>query len=85
MTKGAPKDAHRGPGTPKGAKGRSKWTPQVTEDGQRGPKDGQMELKAPQREPEGSQSQAEGSQKNPKSAHYINKLPINRPSGRYVI
>ena len=46
-----------------------------------GPKAAQRESKAPQREPEAGQREP----KRPPSRHnYINKLPINRPSGRYV-
>jgi hypothetical protein len=72
--KGSQREAKVAPkgaqGTPKGAKGR--------------PKSPQREPKAPQREPKGAQSRPKGNQKDPKSTHYINKLPINRPSGRYV-
>ena len=50
----------------------------------RRPKGSQRGPEAPQREPKGGQSRPKGNQKDPKSTHYINKLPINRPSGRYV-
>ena len=41
--------------------------------------------RAPQREPKGAQSRPKGDQRQHRGPNYINKLPINRPSGRYVI
>ena len=55
----------------------------------KGPKDGQREPKGTPKGDKGSQRepkrQSKGSQSPAGGPNYINKLPINRPSGRYVI
>ena len=80
-TKGTPKDGQREPkGTPKGAKG-SQREPKV------GPKAAKGTPKTPTGSPKGSQRESQGAQSRPKGGqrpNYINKLPINRPSGHYV-
>ena len=53
------------------------------------PKAPQRDPRAPQRDPSGRQSGTQRRQWHPKGSQrdkiYIHKLPINRPSGRYVI
>ena len=78
-TKGTPKDGQMGPkGTQKGAKG-----------SQRAPKGSQRAPTGSQKERKGTQKGARGSPKSaprkPKGQDLYFKLPINRPSGRYVI
>ena len=89
---GHPKGSQREPkGTPKGAKG-SPRPSQRAKGSPRHPKGSQKEPKGTQREPEGAQSHPKGSQRHPKDIQGKSKgqdlyfkLPINRPSGRYVI
>ena len=84
------------PHGPPGAQGAPNGPQRCPKTANGSPKAGQRGPKSTQREPKGDQSRPKsvpmGSQRWPKTAkgspggpNYINKLPINRPSGRYVI
>ena len=76
--KGTPMDGQRSPRAPQ----RSQKEPKVS------PKAAKGTSKTPKGSPKGSQREPQGAQSRPKGSQrhlYINKLPINRPSGRYVI
>jgi len=77
--KGRPKGAKGSPskGTPKGPKGRPKGAQGLPNESKRNPKSVPGAPKALKRHPKA----AKGSQRE---KIYIKKLPINRPSGRYV-
>ena len=70
-------------GTPKKLKGRQSQP----KGGQGLPKTSKASPKGSQREAQRAQSHPKGGQRHPKNTpgpNYMNKLPINRPSGRYV-
>ena len=81
VAQGLPKETQRGPkGGPKGSKGAQR-TPRESP---RAPQRVKTEAKVG---PGGAKSvpkTPKGSQRKPKGKIYIKKLPINRPSGRYV-
>ena len=83
------------PHGPPGAQGAPNGPQRYPKTANGSPKAGQRGPESTQREPKGDQSRPKsvpmGSQRWPKTAkgspggpNYINKLPINRPSGRYV-
>ena len=79
-------------GPPRDPQGIPKGPPRDTRGGPKGPMGPPRGARAAQREPSGPQIQAKGIPKpvhgQPKQAkrtNYINKLPINRLRGRYVI
>ena len=83
------------PHGPPGAQGAPNGPQRCPKTATGSPKAGPRGPKAPQREPKGDQSRPKsvpmGSQRWPKTAkgspggpNYMNKLPINLPSGRYV-
>ena len=77
-----PQDGQRDPkGRPKGAQGHSKGNHRSPKGVQGLPKKSKG---APSR-PRGRQRWSKDTQRKPKGKIYIKKLPINRPSGRYVI
>ena len=79
--KGTPKELK---GTPKGPKGIPKEPKGTPKEPKVSPKAAKDTSKTPKGSPKGSQ----GAQSRPKAGQrhlYINKLPINRPSGRYVV
>ena len=84
-----PQDGQRDPkGRRKGAQGHSKGNHRTPKFAQREPKGSQKSQKEPKVGPgtaKGAPKTPKGSQRKPKGKIYIKKLPINRPSGRYVI
>ena len=83
-----PQDGQRDPkGQPKAAQGHSKGNHRTPKVAQREPKGSQKSQKEPKVGPgtaKGAPKTPKGSQRKPKGKIYIKKLPINRPSGRYV-
>ena len=78
-------------GTPKGRQREPKGIPKGTKGAQRTPKGSPRAPKGVKRRPKSAQGKPKALQRHPKEAKgsqrekiYIKKLPINRPSGRYV-
>ena len=82
-TKGTPKGSHGEPKVTQGAQKGSHWSPKMAKGRPRAPKGSQAQShpKGSQRHPQRHPREAKGSQRD---KIYIYKLPINRPSKRYV-
>ena len=79
-------------GIPEGGQREAKGTPKGTKGAQRTPKGAQRTPKGSPRVPKGVKRASKSAQGRPKALQrsqrekiYTKKLPINRPSGRYVI
>ena len=86
---GTPSGPPGAQGAPHGPQKCPKMATGSPSDGQRGaqstPKGAKGRPKSPQKHPRGSQRCHKMAKGSPGRPNYINKLPINRPSGRYVI
>ena len=82
VAQGLPKESQREPkGRPKGPKGAQR-TPRGSP---RAPQRVKTEAKVGPGGAKGVPKAPKGGQRKPKGKIYIKKLPINRPSGRYVL